>query len=397
MSVDVFVVGGGPAGLAAAIAAAQCGFTVELAEPCAGPVDKCCGEGLLPPTVAALVQLGISPEQLEQHAEPSCGIRFLSDGQKAAALFTDTPALGMRRTTLHALLSDRAAALGVRHTQATARLEGETVLVNGKHCKPKWIIGADGAQSAVRKAACLDVGRIVSRRFALRQHFQLAPGATASTYVEVYWAAGTQAYVTPISDGCIGIAVLSTKKLTSMPAALAAFPALVRLLEGAVPASTPRGAVSMHRMLRRVQRGSVALVGDASGSVDAVTGDGLALGFSQALALGRALQAGNLQLYQNEHTRLSRTARLMSRTLLTMGSHPLLTRASIFLLQHLPGLFSALLRFHTQLPVARSEVLHNEPLEEAPLCQTRQPARISTLSAKLIPMSPPTPPVVKSA
>ncbi len=383
MSVDVFVIGGGPAGLAAAIAAAQHGFTVELAESCAGPVDKCCGEGLLPSAVAALAQLGIPRKQLEQHARPACGICFLSGDQQAAALFPDTPALGMRRTALHTLLSDRAAALGIRHTRATARLEGGAVLIHGKRRESKWIIGADGAQSAVRKAAGLDDGRIVSRRFALRQHFQLVPGVPASPYVEVYWAMSTQAYVTPIGSGGIGIAVLSTKKLTSMLEALAPFPALLRLLEGAIPASTLRGAVSAHRTLRRVQRGSVALVGDASGGVDAVTGDGLALGFLQALALGRALQAGSLQPYQHEHTRLSRTARLMSRTLLAMGSHPLLTWASIFLLRHLPGLFPALLRFHTQLPTTPNEMFRNELLDEALPCQ---PIRILIPSAKLIPM-----------
>ncbi len=376
MSVDIYVIGGGPVGLAAAIAAAQCGFTVELAEPCEGPVDKCCGEGLLPSAVAALVQLGISREQLEQHAEPACGIRFISNGAAAAALFPVAPALGMRRTALHTLLSDRAAALGVRRIRATARLAGGTVLVQGKRHEAKWIVGADGAQSAVRKAAGLDHGHTASRRFALRQHFQLAPGAPAPLYVEVYWAAGTQAYVTPISRGCIGVAVISTKKLTSMPDALASFPALLRLLEGAAPAGTSRGAVSTHRTLRRVHRGSVVLAGDASGSVDAVTGDGLALGFLQALALARAFRAGDLEPYQREHTRLSRTPRLMSRTLLAMSAHPLLTRASILLLRHLPGLFPALLRFHTQLPVVRHETLHNELLEEALPCQTRQPARI---------------------
>jgi len=392
---EVFVIGGGPVGLAAAIAAAQAGFTVELAEPCAGPVDKCCGEGLLPPAIAALAQLGIPRKLLEQHAEPACGIRFFGSGQEAGARFPAAPALGMRRTALHTLLEERAAALGVRHTRAAARLERGTVLINGERREPKWIIGADGAQSAVRRAAGLDGGRTASRRFALRQHFQLAPGTQKSRYVDVYWAAGTQAYVTPVAEGCIGVAVLSMKKLTSMPDALLLFPALLRLLKGAVPASTPRGAVSTHRTLRWVHHGTVALVGDASGGVDAITGDGLALGFLQALALGRALQTGSLKQYGHEHARLSRTARLMSRTLLAMGSHPGLTQLSIFLLGRLPGLFPALLYFHMQLPIIRNEL--NELLEEASPWQACLPVLISIPSAKLIPMSRRTPPAAKSA
>ncbi len=362
MNPDVFVIGGGPVGLAAAIAAAQVGFTVELAEPCPGPIDKCCGEGLLPPAITVLAQLGVPRKLLEQHAEQASGIRFLSASQVAVAHFPAAPALGMRRTTLHTLLAQRAAALGVRHTRAAARLDNGTVLVDGERREPKWIIGADGAQSAVRRVAGLDDGRIASRRFALRQHFQLSPGVQSSRDIDVYWAAGTQAYVTPVASSRVGIAILSTKKLTSMPDALAAFPALLRLLEGAAPASVPRGAVSVHRTLRRVHCGNIALVGDASGSVDAVTGDGLALGLLQALALGRALKSGNLEQYGREHTHLSRTARLMSRTLPAMGSYLTLIEASIFVLGHLPGLFPALLRFHTELPVA-----HSEWLEEA-LC-----------------------------
>ena len=45
---DVFVIGGGPAGLAAAIAARGRGFRVLVADGAQPPIDKACGEGLLP-------------------------------------------------------------------------------------------------------------------------------------------------------------------------------------------------------------------------------------------------------------------------------------------------------------------------------------------------------------
>ena len=57
---DVFVVGGGPAGLVAAIAARTKGFTVTLADGAEPPIDKPCGEGLMPETQAALRELGIT-------------------------------------------------------------------------------------------------------------------------------------------------------------------------------------------------------------------------------------------------------------------------------------------------------------------------------------------------
>jgi len=57
---DVFIVGGGPAGLAAAIAARQKGFSVVLADGSEPPIDKACGEGMMPGTLEALAALGVS-------------------------------------------------------------------------------------------------------------------------------------------------------------------------------------------------------------------------------------------------------------------------------------------------------------------------------------------------
>ena len=364
MDAEVLVIGGGPAGLAAAIAAAQAGFSVEVAEPCPGAIDKCCGEGLLPPAVDALRQLGIPVATLAEQGRRLSGIGFHHSGQSAWADFPacGQVAVGLRRTELHALLAGRARELGVRVTPAAGRVrvEGGAVraFVGGQERRPRWtrwIIGADGAQSAVRRAAGLDEGGVASRRFALRQHFKLAPGAETPDGVEVYWAAGAQAYVTPVGGAQVGVAVLASAKpeergVSAMRAAVARFPALARRLRGAEPCSSPRGAMTAHRTLRQVQRGRVALVGDASGGVDAITGDGLSLAFLQALALGRALQAGDLRLYQQDHDRLLRPARVMSRALLAMGAHPALTQASMLLLARVPGLFRSLLRLHIQPP-----------------------------------------------
>jgi flavin-dependent dehydrogenase len=65
-----------------------------------------------------------------------------------------------------------------------------------------------------------------------------------------------------------------------------------------VPAATPeRGAVTTSRRLLRIHEGRFALVGDASGSVDAVTGEGLCLAFRQAAALAEALASGDVAAY----------------------------------------------------------------------------------------------------
>jgi len=59
--IDVAVAGGGPAGLAAAIAARRKGLSVAVFEGVlpAAAIDKCCGEGLMPEALDALGELGI--------------------------------------------------------------------------------------------------------------------------------------------------------------------------------------------------------------------------------------------------------------------------------------------------------------------------------------------------
>src|ERR1035438_7708167 len=109
---DVFVVGGGPAGLATAIAARRHGLSVAVADGAIPPIDKACGEGLMPDGVEALRKLGVTVPEAE--AYPFRGIRFVSDGAKAEAEFPSGTAFGIRRTNLHSILSDQAAACGVR-------------------------------------------------------------------------------------------------------------------------------------------------------------------------------------------------------------------------------------------------------------------------------------------
>ena len=84
-STDVFVIGGGPAGLAAAIAARQQGFRVVVADGAKPPIDKACGEALMPDAITALERLGVAVPAAE--ACPIRGVRFLSSGLSAEADF----------------------------------------------------------------------------------------------------------------------------------------------------------------------------------------------------------------------------------------------------------------------------------------------------------------------
>src|SRR5580700_5043517 len=111
-STDVFVIGGGPAGLAAAIAARERGFRVVVTDGAKPPIDKACGEALMPDAIAALKRLGVAVPASE--AVPIRGVRFISSGLSADADFpSGNRGLSIRRTILHRIMSERAAELGV--------------------------------------------------------------------------------------------------------------------------------------------------------------------------------------------------------------------------------------------------------------------------------------------
>jgi flavin-dependent dehydrogenase len=332
LQTDILVIGGGPAGLAAAIAARSKGFDVTVVDAACPPIDKACGEGILPAGVEVLRRLGVRLSS--DHAFAIRGIRFLDHGVSVQAKFQFGPGLALRRTELHEILAGRASELGVR-------LLWRTALSNASELPScRWTVGADGQNSRVRRAAGLDAASRESWRYGFRRHYQLSPW---TDFVEVHWGARSQVYVTPVSPDEIGIALLSHDSHLRLDSALSEFPELQRRLHGAEPSSTERGAVTVSRRLRRVYRGHTVLVGDASGSVDAITGEGLSLSFHQAIALSEALGTGELASYQAEHARLARRPALVARMLLWMDRFPSIRRSVFKLLALEPPIFTKLL------------------------------------------------------
>jgi flavin-dependent dehydrogenase len=98
--------------------------------------------------------------------------------------------------------------------------------------------------------------------------------------------------------------------------------------------------------LDRVCSDRVALVGDASGSVDAITGEGLGLSFRQATALADAFETGDLADYRVAHRRLARRPRVMGRMLLLLDGQPKLRSRLLRSLESHPEIFARLLAVH---------------------------------------------------
>ena len=339
----MFVVGGGPAGLAAAIALRQRGFQVVVADSARPPIDKTCGEGLMPDALEVLARFGVelNPRRSFQFR----GIRFLGEEGSVDASFPYGSGLGVRRIHLHQALIGRAAQAGVSLIWgASVRgISDEGVILDGRIVPCRWVVGADGENSSVRKWAGLDtVGREVLR-FGFRRHYCIEPWTDC---MEIYWGHASQMYVTPIGPREVCVVVISRDSHLRLDQALAEFSDLKARLKQAEIISAERGAVSASRRLRRVFRGNLILVGDASGSVDAITGEGLRLSFEQALELANALSCEDLKMYQSAHRRLARRPGFMADLMLSLDRCAWLRRRALRALASEPRIFAALLAMH---------------------------------------------------
>jgi len=341
---DVFVIGGGPAGLAVAIAARLRGLKVMVADGSELPIDKPCGEGLMPDGLTALQQLGVSIPQEESFAFQ--GIRFLSGGLKADAAFPDGAfGMGVRRTVLHRVIAEQAQRMGIDilwRTTVTA-ISPDGVHLGRHKIRAKWIVGSDGANSRARRWAGLDRFRDRIKRYAYRQHFHIKPWTDG---MELHWGRRGEIYVTPVSSEQVCVALISRDPKLRLAEALQQLPELQARLQGVDAASAEKGAVTSTSRLKRVSRGNVALIGDASGSVDAITGEGLCLAFHQAKILAECLEGGDLSRYEKEHRLLALRPRLMARLMLVLDRRPRLQRRVVQAFGRHPSVFQRLLELH---------------------------------------------------
>jgi flavin-dependent dehydrogenase len=328
---DLVVAGGGPVGMAAALYAARAGLEVELREPRPGPVDKACGEGLMPGAVTALAELGIDPA-----GHRLAGIRYLGGGREAEAPFRHGDGRGVRRTTLHRAMSDAVAEAGVKRVErAVGEVEqrADHVLVDDEPCS--FLIAADGLHSPVRRMLGLDHPVTGSRRYGQRVHVEMAPW---TPFVEVHWATGSEAYVTPVADELVGIAIL-TERQAPFDELLAEHPLLKERLQRR-PLSRVRGAGPLRQRSSARVSGRVLLVGDAAGYVDALTGEGIALGLAQARAAVDAVVAGRPEHYEAAYRKLGRRHELLTHALLASSRRPVIRRRLVPLAARLPRVFS---------------------------------------------------------
>jgi flavin-dependent dehydrogenase len=313
---DVLVVGGGPGGLAAALHARAHGLSVVVAEPRDSPIDKACGEGLMPGGLSELAALGVDPAGMAFR-----GIRYTDGTRRAQAYFRTGLGRGVRRTTLHAALAARAKEVdtewvSTKVTTVTQDADG----VGAAGLRARYLVGADGLHSTVRRRVGIESVAGTPRRFGVRRHY---PVPVWSEFVEVHWSPHGEAYVTPVEPDLVGVAILSSGKRPD----LNWFPWLARRLAG-VPPGPERGCGPLRQVVSRRVAGRVLLVGDAAGYEDALTGEGMSLAVKQAGAAVAAIVADRPEDYERQWHRITRNYRMLTRALV-LSTTPRLGRRFI--------------------------------------------------------------------
>ncbi|HEX4583151.1 MAG TPA: FAD-dependent monooxygenase [Acidobacteriaceae bacterium] len=339
---DIAVLGGGPAGLAAALALRQRGCCVAVYDGQRPPIDKACGEGLMPEAVRLLRALGVSLD--EQDGRAFRGISFHDTHARAYALFASGRGLAVRRTHLQGRMAAQAAEMGIAlHWGAVVRAVGGGFAWGGIAIEADFFVIADGLCSTLAGASGFCERACSSKRYASRQQFRCAPW---SDQVEVHWRDHEQLYITPLREDEVGVTLLTRTRGRKLSDALPDFPVVRNRLAGAARTSSMRGAVTRTHSRREVIRGNVAVLGDASGAVDAVTGEGLLSALQQANALADAIAAREPQRYAAMHRQIAKGPKRMARLLLLLDRYPWLERRFVTRMAERPERFAALLRVH---------------------------------------------------
>jgi 2-polyprenyl-6-methoxyphenol hydroxylase-like FAD-dependent oxidoreductase len=355
METDVVVVGAGPSGATTALLLARRGHHVALVDRARFPRDKACGEGVMPPGVAALRRMGLYERVLATGARPLDGVTYQQRGgdQQVHVPFPAPPGggpaagLGVRRTSFDAALVD---AVRQERTSTVREAERVTGLLRDPsdavigvttttgEIRARIVIAADGLHSQIRSWAGLTVPSRARVRYGLAGHWRV--DTRDRDAVTVTLAGGHEWYEAPVGPDLLLVSILTSRSRPAMTARSYGHVARRSIpgIRNADLVSGPLGAAHFHQRVRAVADGRVFLVGDASGYDDPTTGDGIAIGMLLAECLaghtgeflsGRIARETAATRYAADHADLVRDRRRLTRLALFLARSPALSRRAI--------------------------------------------------------------------
>lgn len=332
-----------------------------------GSKDKTCGEGLLPGGWQVLETLGLA-ETIEVKAAIStlCYRHFNRAGELQSMQAPLTrPAFGVARAHLCQAFARALENEGVEvwrgarfrelaWTPQSLKLSIDHPQRGRVELQPRVLVGADGLHSRVRRQAQLESpARPRYHRWGSRVYFHSQEQRQG---VEVTLGDGLESYLTPLGGSLHGLAFLWSPQELGRPLP-GEGPLWSRLLDRFPPqfleqlppkeqffgSNTALGPLQqlVSSPLHTSQK--IVLVGDASGYLDALTGEGMCLGLQQAQVLAKLMLAGRVDRYPLAYWRLKLRHRLVVHGLLWLLSQPRLRERVFSALQNSPQMFAAVI------------------------------------------------------
>ncbi len=302
---DLAIIGGGPAGTAAAIAAREGGLRVAIWDRQRFPHDKVCGEFLSGESLPLLQRL--IPAALERGA-PIARCEFISPRGRVDSFRLPQPARGLSRRSLDHALWRAAADVGVRTHEGTPVRRVSRLPPQGDR-NPLWQVEPAGGEMVTAHSLLLACGRgwsipglnsssarrkqRVAAWTGLKAHFA---GVATRDAVEMYYFPGGYCGLAPVESGLCNVCCLARPSLLKQSAGsggardLARWlrravrhPALDARLKHAVQTSGTVATAPVSPARRTANLSGALVIGDAAGFIDPFTGDGI----SMALHSGR--------------------------------------------------------------------------------------------------------------
>lgn len=351
----VVIVGGGPVGLMTAIQLHHQGIESVVLEKRSYPVDKVCGEGVMPLGSQILKDLGLLSKFKAEYFTFFSGIEYFENNKKTQTFeFNDRKGMAIRRVELSRVLREECRERRIEVLENTEYLSHEkttnevlvTYAQNGVEQRIKCLklIAADGIHSSVLKDLKINTKKQSYRRMGLRWHVSCKPW---SKYVQVYWGHGVEAYVTPVGPSQIEIALLYFPQLhkgEKVEDLMNYFPFLQNKIKDLKLVSSVKGYGPFPRESEMNPHPYVHFVGDSFAFIDGITGDGISFGFLQAYLL--AQEWGNRDKVTFFVRKYFRTYKLMTKTLVLLSYFP---KLRYFVNRLLPSFLSKkIFKYHTE-------------------------------------------------